>query len=46
MAAAGALRQDLAERGIELLKELLEENTRLTRQVEDLTREIHGRVTA
>ncbi len=37
-------RQQLAERGIELLKQLIEENTRLTRQVDELTREIHGRV--
>jgi len=37
-------RQELAEDGIKLLKELLDENTRLTRQVEDLTQQIHGRV--
>jgi len=37
-------RQELAEKGIELLKQLLDENTRLTRQVEDLTRQIHGKV--
>jgi uncharacterized membrane protein len=37
-------RQELAEDGITLLKELLDENTRLTRQVEDLTQQIHGRV--
>src|SRR5712692_4388569 len=37
-------RQQLAEQGIDLLKQLIEENTRLTRQVDELTREIHGRV--
>jgi uncharacterized membrane protein len=37
-------RQELAERGIELLQQLLEENTRLTKQVDELTRQIHGRV--
>jgi uncharacterized membrane protein len=36
--------QELAENGIELLKRLIEENTRLTEQVDALTREIHGRV--
>jgi uncharacterized membrane protein len=44
VAAAGLHRQELAEKSISLLKELLEENTRLTRQVEDLTMQIHGRV--
>jgi uncharacterized membrane protein len=37
-------RQQLAEHDIGLLKQLIEENTRLTRQVDELTREIHGRV--
>jgi uncharacterized membrane protein len=45
--ARGSLeRQELAEQGINLLKRLLDENTTLTRQVEDLTREIHGKVVA
>lgn len=39
-------RQELAERGIDLLKRLLDENTRLTQQVEDLTRQIHGKLVA
>jgi len=37
-------RQQPAEHGIGLLKQLIEENTRLTRQVDALTRKIHGRV--
>ena len=36
--------QQTAETGIDLLKRLIEENTRLTEQVDALTREIHGRV--
>ncbi|HXA29477.1 MAG TPA: DUF1003 domain-containing protein [Candidatus Angelobacter sp.] len=44
VARAALKRQELAESGITLLKELLDENTRLTRQVEDLTKQIHGRV--
>src|SRR6266850_6015704 len=36
--------QQTAEAGIDLLKQLIEENTRLTEQVDVLTREIHGRV--
>ena len=39
-------RQKLAERGIELLKQLLEENTTLTKQVQELTQQIHGKVIA
>ncbi len=39
-------RQQESELGIELLKTLLEENTKLTQQVEELTKEIHGRVVA
>ena len=39
-------RQKLAERGIELLKQLLEENTTLTKQVQELTQQIHGKVVA
>ena len=45
--ARGTLRrQELAERGIDLLKELLDENTQLTKRVEELTRQIHGKVVA
>lgn len=44
VAADTLKRQELAERSIALLKDLLDENTRLTRQVEDLTQQIHGRV--
>ena len=39
-------RQKLAERSIELLKQLLEENTTLTKQVQELTQQIHGKVVA
>jgi len=39
-------RQELAERGIDLLKKLLDENTQLTKQVEELTQQIHGKVVA
>jgi uncharacterized membrane protein len=43
--ARGTLeRQELAERGIDLLRHLLDENTQLTKRVEELTREIHGKV--
>lgn len=37
-------RQEQAETGIDLLKKLLDENTSLTKRVEELTREIHGKV--
>ncbi len=40
-------REELAkesEKGISLIQTLLEQNTQLTRQVEQLTREIHGNV--
>lgn len=37
-------RQELAARHIELLKTLLEQNTRLTERIDQLTREIHGKV--
>jgi uncharacterized membrane protein len=46
VAEAGVQRQELAEAGIDMLQKLIDENTRLTRQVEALTREIHERVTA
>jgi uncharacterized membrane protein len=39
-------RQELAETGIDLVKQLIAENTELTRQVDALTREIHGKVLA
>ena len=39
-------RQQLAETGIDLIKKLIDENTTLTRQVDTLTREIHGKVLA
>ena len=39
-------RQQQAEEGIGLIKRLIDENTALTKQVESLTREIHGRVVA
>jgi uncharacterized membrane protein len=44
IAQASLERQELADQGIDLLKRLIEENTRLTQQVDDLTREIHRRV--
>jgi uncharacterized membrane protein len=37
-------RQEMAEKGIELLRQLLDENTTLTKQVEALTEQIHGKV--
>jgi uncharacterized membrane protein len=46
VAKDGLLRQEQAEEGIELLKRLIDENTSLTRQVEALTRAIHGKVVA
>jgi len=44
VAADSLQRQELIEHGVELLKGLLDANTRLTQHVEELTREIHGRV--
>ena len=45
--ARGTLeRQVLAERGIDLLKTLVDENTQLTKQIEQLTQQIHGKVIA
>ena len=44
LARDSAKHQETAEQGIDLLKRLIEENTRLTKQVDDLTRQIHGRV--
>jgi uncharacterized membrane protein len=39
-------RQQQAEEGITLIKRLIDENTRLTKEVNTLTREIHGKVLA
>lgn len=39
-------RQALAETGIQLIRQLIDENTELTKQVDTLTREIHGKVIA
>jgi len=44
VAEAALKRQTLAETGIDLIKRLIDENTELTRQVDTLTREIHGKV--
>src|SRR5207245_10331044 len=44
VARASVHRQQLAERGIDLLKTLIDENTQLTKQVDELTRQIHGRI--
>ena len=37
-------RQQTAEDGLELLRRLIDENTRLTRRIDELTGEIHGKV--
>ena len=39
-------RQETAESGLELLKRLLDENTELTKRIDALTSDIHGRVIA
>ncbi len=44
VAADSLQREELLERGVEMLKSLIDANTHLTQQVEDLTREIHGKV--
>ena len=44
VAADSLKRQELLEQGVDLLKGLLDTNTQLTQQVEQLTREIHGKV--
>ncbi len=44
LAAASVERQEIENREVGYLRELLEANTRLTRQVQQLTVEIHGRV--
>ena len=46
LAAATEQRQQIAHAGTISLHELLEQNTSLTRRVEELTREIHERVVA
>jgi uncharacterized membrane protein len=37
-------RQETAEQGLELLKRLIDENTALTRRIDDLTAQIHGKI--
>jgi uncharacterized membrane protein len=37
-------RQTMAEHGVELLQQLLDENTQLTKRIDSLTSEIHGKV--
>src|SRR3984957_4699144 len=44
--ASSVLRQAQAETGIDLIKRLIDENTELTKQIDSLTREIHGKLTA
>jgi uncharacterized membrane protein len=44
LAQRGLEHQQLAEQGISLLKGLIEENTKLTEQVNRLTEEIHSKV--
>jgi uncharacterized membrane protein len=46
VATASLDRQQTAEQGIALLRELLDENTRLTQQIEGLTEQIHLKVVA
>jgi uncharacterized membrane protein len=45
VAENSVIRQAEAETGIDLIKQLIDENTVLTRQIDSLTREIHGKVT-
>ena len=45
MAENSVIRQSQAETGIDLIKRLIDENTLLTKQIDSLTREIHGKVT-
>ena len=46
VAAQSLDRQQLAAEGIQLLHRLLDENTALTKRVEALTEEIHGKVSS
>jgi uncharacterized membrane protein len=46
VAAATLDRQQIAQQGIELLRQLIDENTHLTQQIEDLTEKIHGKLVA
>jgi uncharacterized membrane protein len=46
VAAATLERQQTAEHAITLLRQLLDENTRLTQQIEGLTEQIHSKVVA
>jgi len=39
-------RQAVAEAGLQLIKKLIDENTHLTQQIEELTQQIHGKVVA
>lgn len=39
-------RQRLTEEGVDLLKQLIDDNTKLTSEVQALTREIHSRIVA
>jgi uncharacterized membrane protein len=45
VAENSVIRQSQAETGIDLIKRLIDENTLLTKQIDSLTREIHGKVT-
>jgi uncharacterized membrane protein len=45
VAQDGLRRARVTEEGVQLLRSLIDENTKLTQMVADLTREIHGRVT-
>ena len=44
VAQATLKRQKMTEESVELLKVLIDENTKLTSQIEELTKQIHGRV--
>ncbi|MGD0372253.1 MAG: DUF1003 domain-containing protein [Candidatus Dormibacteria bacterium] len=46
VAAATLGRQQMAQQGIELLRQLIDENTHLTQQIEELTEKIHGKLVA
>ena len=44
MATASLQRQQLEVESIDILKKLVEENTELTRQIQNLTEQINGRM--
>ncbi|HEX6489081.1 MAG TPA: DUF1003 domain-containing protein [Candidatus Dormibacteraeota bacterium] len=46
VAQAGLKRQQMVEEGVSLIKQLIDENTKLTARVEELTRQVHGRLFA